>query len=111
MIECRFVEIKGQGRVPFVIKLLSYNIGDFEGMLEYDGYFYVDDDDLPIRAELYISVQDANSPNNFNVVTHKIVEIHTREKLEDTSRVDSDGVCLFPTCKEKVSFRVLSSSS
>lgn len=103
MIECRFVKIKGQGRVPYVKKLLSYHIGEFEGVLEYDGYFYVDDEDLPTRAELYISV-----PGPDNVVTVKTVEIYMREKFEDTSRYDDDGVCLFPTCKEKITFRVLS---
>jgi hypothetical protein len=108
MIECRFVKIKGQGRVPYVKKLISYNIGEFEGVVEYDGYFYVDDEDLPIRAEIYISVQDASSPSKFNVVNVKTVEIYMREKMEDTSRCDDDGVCLFPTCKEKVYFRVLS---
>lgn len=111
MIECRFVEIEGQGRVPFVKKLLSYNIGKFEGVLEYDGYFYVDDDELPIRANLYTFTLQEPSPSfsrNAQIINHKKVEIYMREKFEDTSRCDDDGVCLFPTCKEKVYFRVLS---
>lgn len=122
-MECKFAEIKGQGRVPYVRELLSYHIGDFEGILVYNGYFYVDDDDLPIQAELYISLLDPNSKeenvvNNIritsyksNIIIKKTVEIYKREKMEDTSRCDSEGICLFPTCKEKVSFRVLSSSS
>lgn len=109
MIECQFVKIKGKGRAPYVKELLSYHIAEFEGIVEFNGYFYVDDEDLPIQTDLYISVSDKSSPNKFNVVNHKTVEIYMREKLEDTSVTDSDGVCLFPTCNQKVYFRVLQS--
>ncbi len=100
-IECQFLNIKGQGRAPYVKDLISYDIGDHFGTLEFDGYFYVDDEDLPIHANLCVSVQG-------NVITYKTVEIYMRDKFEDTSRRDDDGVCLFPTCRMKVYFRVIS---
>jgi hypothetical protein len=108
-MECQFVEIDGQGRVPYVKELLSYNIGEFEGIVEFNGYFYVDDEDLPIQAELYISKFDKPDGTNcmYNVVLFHKIEIHLKKIIEDTSKVDSDGICLFPTCKQKVYFRVL----
>lgn len=107
-VECQF--LRGQGnQMPYIKKLISYDIGDHFakggacscGTLEYDGYFYVDDDELPIRTNLCISA-------GTQCLLYKTVEIYMRDKFEDTSRRDDDGVCLFPTCRMKVYFRVIS---
>lgn len=89
MIECRFVQIKGQGEIAHVKELISYDIRDFSGEVEYNGDFYLDDENLPIEAELFIHSFDS--------------KVKIKKSIEILSRLQING-------KENVWFKVLYSA-
>ena len=122
-VVCRF-EYDQAKRRPYVEKVHSYDVDISEGTLEYTGYYYVDDSDLPHRHKMYLFKTDYE-PASVNVSENKTetkynfifdyeleIEIYRREQYEDTSRYfddDEDGgqICLFPTHREQIWFRIL----
>jgi hypothetical protein len=98
-----------------------------EGTITFDGYYYVSDEEFPIRT-FYNTTLREEKPyeeemtkeggrakyRNIEDVYYEI-EIYDRQKMVDTSKTseidDEDGkpmrVCFFPTCEQKISFRVI----
>ena len=122
-------------RTPFVEKIYDYQISDISGHLMFNGYYYVENEDLPKNQELhhlatelepYMSSITDTGPfagcgttwhykgiiNNF----YKI-QITDRVKHENTDKIskvylDSDdeemsNVCFFPTDIQTIYFKVL----
>ena len=114
-------------RNPYIIRLIDYTISDKEGSIAFDGYYYVLDEEFPIRT-FYNTTLREEKPYEEEITneghitkyrnledTYYEIEIYDRQKLEDTSRIseieDEDGspmrVCFFPTHKQKILFRVI----
>ena len=114
-------------RNPYIIRLIDYTISDKEGSIEFDGHYYVLDEEFTIRT-FYNTTLREEKPYEEEISdeghitkyrnledTYYEIEIYNRQKLEDTSRVseidDEDGslmrVCFFPTHKQKILFRVI----
>jgi hypothetical protein len=92
------------GHYPYINKLLAH---DFDaGFIEFDGYFYTNQDELPVECLMEHS--------NGVYGAYKI-EVTRVEKLEETSVYseieDDDGslmrVCFFQTFRIKLWFRIL----
>jgi hypothetical protein len=114
-------------RNPYIIRLIDYLILDTEGSITFDGYYYVSDEEFPIRT-FYNTTLREEKPyeekmtdegyvakySNIEDIYYEI-EIYERQKTTDTSKIseinDEDGkpmrVCFFPTCEQKIKFRVI----
>ena len=108
-------------RSPYVRKVLQYDISS--GFIEYDGYFYIEESDLPLTYILHLGerekspykIEDDRYYYNY-VFEHLLqIEIYRRESFEDTSvisdDIDEEGepmrICFFPTNRERIWFRIL----
>lgn len=123
---------------PYIQSVFAYECDGSQGMLEFDGYYYVNDTADPINDELdYVSRYSVSLPKeesvivivfhstppqiisdelyeyNVDVFDYKIV-VERREKIRDTSEYSTieDGneemnVCFFPTCRQRIYFRVI----
>jgi hypothetical protein len=114
----------------YIQELYHYECNETEGKFEFNGYYYVEDSDLPKDHDLCYTRygEDGEVERNFY-----IVQIYKREEIEDTSvftptkkpdppteidtkpvNVDDDddeewwdGVCFFPTKRQVLYFRVI----
>ena len=114
-------------RNPYIIRLIDYTISDKEGSIAFDGYYYVLDEEFPIRT-FYNTTLREEKPYEEETTdegtiakyrnledTYYEIEFYDRQKLEDTSTIseidDEDGspmqVCFFPTHEQKILFRVI----
>lgn len=91
--------------------------------MEFDGYHYVEDDAYPLSYSMSVSETETTPYKVEENVSYYctvrsdlfLIEIYRREKGEDTSsyseELDEDGepmnICFFPTCRQKMWFRVL----
>ncbi len=110
-------------RVPYVRELFRYECDGSGGMFEFNGYFYVEDHELPKKYELYHIKKETSETNQYNTF---LIEIYKREEIEDTSvytptrkqleergeeTTDDDddwgGICFFPTKRQVIYFRVI----
>lgn len=110
-------------RVPYIRELFRYECDGSGGVFEFNGYFYVEDHELPKTYELYHTKTE-----NTEIVQHNefIIEIYRREEIADTSvytptrkeleargeeTTDEDdewgGICFFPTKRQILYFRVI----
>jgi hypothetical protein len=97
----RFTPLKGPH--PYIQQIFSH---DFDaGLVEFDGYFYAKDEDLPVECLMEYSNETYRA---------FLVDVIRFEKLEETSTYseieDEDGsmmrVCFFPTHHIKLWFRI-----
>jgi hypothetical protein len=103
-----FLFLTGKGNTPYIQDLLEYKNDDKEGHITFNGYYYIEDSDLP-RTLLML-------PHHTNPVYE--IEIYKRALIKNTSVVgpveDTDGstmnVCFFPTMYQTLYFRVLHKS-
>lgn len=128
-VVCRFL-YEGQGkRRPFIGTVLTHELNSdlSEGSLGYNGYFYVQDTDLPLSytMSLYKTEKEpieTDISGTTTKYTYKYVfeytfrvEVYRREQYEDTSQFGEDpeegSVCFFPTHREKIWFRILADLS
>lgn len=114
-------------RNPYIIRLIDYTVSDKEGSIVFDGYYYVLDEEFPIRT-FYNTTLHEEKPYEEETTdegtiakyrnledTYYEIEFYDRQKLENTSKIseieDEDGspmrVCFFPTHKQKIQFRVI----
>jgi hypothetical protein len=114
-------------RRPVIDYLLDYAISDEKGYIYFGGYYYVLNDEFPIRIffrttlyedEPYEVIETKyGSHKKYNKLEEKYyeIEIYDREKIENTSEFgemeDEDGstmkVCFFPTHEQKIYFKVI----
>jgi hypothetical protein len=115
-------------RDPYIQKLIDYQISDTEGSISFDGYYYVLNEEFPIRTMYNTTLreekpyeegttEDGGTYAKYKNVEDKWyeIEIYDRQKVKDTSRFsevdDEDGepmrVCFFPTYEQKIMFRVI----
>lgn len=115
-------------RDPYIQKLIDYQISDTEGSISFDGYYYVLNEEFPIKTMYNTTLreekpyeegatEDGGTYAKYKNVEDKWyeIEIYDRQKVKDTSRFsevdDEDGepmrVCFFPTYEQKIMFRVI----
>lgn len=102
---------------PFLRKVFALTFDGSDGMIEFDGHYYVGDPEspchgrsLPTMEFLLVKKEGEESDSDMYVV-----EILRREKLACTdvsSEVEEEGgytmnVCFFPTDRQRLYFRVL----
>jgi hypothetical protein len=90
-------------RRPYVSEIFSINID--KGFLEFDGHYYINNKELPIK--MYMNICDDNENSiKFLVILYK------KKELKDTSKTfydkDAGGnICLFPTNRIKLWFKTI----
>lgn len=112
-------------RNPYIEQLIEYTISDIEkeGIIQFDGYYYIEDDELPIRSFLMTYLREEKpykiegNSNWYRTLEEKFyeIEIYSREKIVNTSSYDEvdeeDGskmkICYFPTHEQKIKFRII----
>ncbi len=109
---------------PHIVEIFDYQNDGTEGVLEFDGYYYVNDSEAAAAdASGYKSVHRYSLPLELQMIicenlqiTHAYeIEIYKREIIHNTNQYaiidDGDGndmsVCFFPTDRQKLYFRVL----
>jgi hypothetical protein len=103
-------------RRPYVQELLGLSINPItmEGVIHFNGYYYVEDIDLP--QKLRMTYRHTAGPDREVVeYLYADVEVERREKGEPTDSYstidDGDGeemnICFFPTAIQRLYFRVL----
>lgn len=106
-------------RRPHIKELISLSIDPItlEGVVHFDGYYYVDDAELPKQQMMsyrHYACEGETRTACLEALDAE-VEIYRREKVKDTSTFwmekDEDGsemnICLFPTDLQKMYFKVL----
>ena len=122
---CRFSCDGSRVRRPFVETVYAHELNPTlrEGSIEYTGYFYIQDSDLPLcytmrlykteKEPVEIDISGNTTTTTYRTLFDYIfrVEIFRREQYEDTSQFADDPeegcVCFFPTHREKIWFRIL----
>ncbi len=114
-IEINFTSKNISDRTPYVRNIIEFfiDIQNNYGYLEYDGYFYVDDEDLPINLNMFISQTEEtpykieNNISFYNKIIDKyyLIEVYKKEKYESTNKY-SESIYLFPTNREKIYFKI-----
>jgi hypothetical protein len=111
-------------RIPYVQEIIALTIDKdaMMGVLHFDGYYYVDDTELPRKARLVYTRPEAEPYEveggcmkyRYADIFDAEVEITKREKIENTntySPVEDDGeemnICFFPTDIQKIYFTIL----
>ena len=117
------VHFFSKGSAPYVRNLLDYELTRDGGHITFDGYYYIEDSELPTVHEMYFSKRqpepyrvDGNTYHyHFDFHMAATIEIMERETGRITDRiskeVDEDGeemnVCFFPTKIQRLHFRVI----
>jgi hypothetical protein len=113
-----------EDRTPYIEELIDYQISNTEGCIHFDGYYYVQDDELPRRLFFSTTVYEKepyeiiNGINKFRILENEKyyeVEVIDRTKIYNTSEYsevcEEDGsvmrVCFFPTHEQKISFKII----
>lgn len=109
-------------RDPYIGQLIDFKISEIDGHIHFDGYYYVLNEEFPKRIFFVTTVREdkpykiEDKCNIYNIIEYKMyeVEIYDRVKFENTSsydEVDEDGlkmrICYFPTCEQKILFKVI----
>ena len=113
MNEYRYFEFIPRIRTPYINYVIDYVINEKEGYLYFDGYYYIDDSELPRRA--FFNTYIRSETNEISEDKFYEIEIYKREKYDSTSKYceveEDDGsignICLFPTHKQKIYFKVI----
>jgi hypothetical protein len=103
MNEARYTFLPMGGAYPYIQKLFAHAVD--AGFIEFDGYFYAKQEDLPVECIMEYST---------DVYSAYIIEVTRFENLEETSvyseMEDDDGhmmrVCFFPTHHIKLWYRI-----
>jgi hypothetical protein len=115
-------------RDPYIMRLIDYQLEGQEGSITFDGYYYVLNEEFPVRTFYNTTLREAEpyevgktaeggTYENYKNIEDDYyeIEIYDRQKVVDTSRIseveDEDGslmrVCFFPTHEQKIQFRVI----
>ena len=113
-----------QDKFIFVDTLFHYECDGSGGKFDFDGYYYLNDCDLPKHHNLFYRKTD--EAGTVIVDQLYIVEVYRREEIADTSvytptrrqieargevTTDEDdeygGICFFPTKRQVIYFRVI----
>jgi hypothetical protein len=110
-------------RGPYVQRLIDYELTPTGGHITFDGYYYIEDSDLPKiltldfskREEKPYKVVNGGHHYHFEFNYAAEVEIHEREIIKITDAIstieDDDGeemrVCFFPTRIQRLHFSVI----
>jgi hypothetical protein len=100
-------------RDPYIQKLIDYKISETEGYIHFDGYYYVLNEEFPIRTMFNTTLREEKPYEEGT--TDEGGTYAKYKKVVDTSRFsevdDEDGepmrVCFFPTYEQKIMFRVI----
>jgi len=118
-IECIFTS-DAHRHCPYVKELYLYDLTN--GTMEYDGNFYITDEELPIKLRMWLhklekepfQVVENTSYYHYEMNESYEIEIYKHEQREDTSVLseitDEDGtpmsVCFFPSYRHKLWFTI-----
>ncbi len=108
---------------PFINIVFNYENNGTEGILEFDGYYYVNDSELEPNQSVSYQRYQHSLPQELQMLVCKDcllisayeIEIYKREKIENTDKFsivnEPDGsemsVCFFPTDRQRIYFKVL----
>lgn len=81
-------------KCPWTQKIISH----CDGKLVFDGYFYLEDDTLPVKRVLYYN-------NNLQYV--EIFKKQNKENTSEYSDIEEGRVCFFPTHIIELEYRVI----
>ena len=120
------LDFSSKGPQPYVQHILKLSIDPItmEGFIHFDGYYYVEDTDLPkIHTMSYRHYAMEPCKTSYNgwrrcaclEALDADIEIYRHETMEDTSTFwtermedgDEIDMCLFPTKKQKLFFRIV----
>jgi hypothetical protein len=115
-------------RDPYIQEVFDYTINDQTGVIHFDGYYYVENEEFP-RRTFYVTQLVESEPyqsevneqglvvNSYKTLEEKFyeIEIFDRVKLKNTNEYDEveeeDGhkmrICYFPTDEQKIYFKVI----
>ncbi len=109
---------------PWIKRLFAYEVEGSEGMIEFDGHYYVSDEEFPTKLLMSFSLKEKEGftkedhPGSifYNIIRKDdlLIEVHRREKIECTDKIskiiDQGGeemdVCFFPTDRQKIYFHI-----
>jgi hypothetical protein len=110
-------------RNPYIEELFEYNVSDTEGLIHFNGHYYVQMEELPVRCFFNTYVREEKPYNvEGNSSSYRIleedfyeVEIYDIEKIVNTSSYDEvddeDGskmkICYFPSHEQKIKFKII----
>lgn len=96
------VQFESDGRKPYVIEL--YNLDVNEGVIDFNGYYYEDEEDLPKKVTMFYK-NDTTTNNKYEIQIYKMDVYENTSKYFDDE--DFGPICLYPTYKMKLYFTVL----
>jgi hypothetical protein len=123
----RFEFFSKDRRDPYIQNVLEYNISETEGVIHFNGYYYVMNEEFPKRVFFNTTlredkpyeeeIRDNAHHTKYRILEDEFyeIEIYDRIKIENTSSYDEvddeDGskmrICYFPTHEQKIFFRVI----
>ena len=123
----RFEFYSKDRRDPYIEKVIEYNVSDTEGIIHFDGYYYVLNEEFPKRVFFNTHLREAEPYEEetsseghrakYRILEDKYyeIEIYDRIKMANTSSYDEvddeDGlkmrICYFPTHEQKLYFKVI----
>ncbi len=117
-------------KLPYTNTIYKYENNDSTGSIEFDGYFYIDDEMFPVRMTLeetlyleYRKKYTIIDASGAEIIKKKriwipiksqinIIEVYARDHILNTSEYWTDEevgrMCCFPTEHQRLHFRVLS---
>lgn len=123
----RFEFFSKERRDPYIQRLIEFNIGGAEGYIQFDGYYYVMNEEFPKHIFFNTTLREAEPYEEetredeyhckYRVLEDDFyeVEIYDRQYIKNTSSYDEvdeeDGskmrICYFPTNEQKIYFKVI----
>lgn len=110
-------------RNPYIEELIEYNISETEGLLHFDGHYYVQMEELPVRCFFNTFIREKepfkveDNTCSYRLLDEEFyeIEIYDIEKLVNTSSYDEvedeDGskmrICYFPSHEQKIKFKII----
>ncbi len=124
MADIHFTSRTEDNCVPYVQEILEFTINkdDMTGVLQFNGHYYVPDEELPRAARLVYTrreeepyeVKEGWMKYRHAEIFDAEVEIIQREKIKNTNHYsleECDGeelnICFFPTDIQKIHFKIL----
>jgi len=117
-VECNFC-LENDKPTPYIRTLFSYDINEKHGTIEYNGYFYIEDNKFPSEYMMCINKREDmpyKIEGNTRYYKHAMsylykIRIYRRVVIENTNvysgEEDNMRVCFFQTNRERLYFDVI----
>lgn len=122
--EIFFMASNPQIREPYILRLFGYETDGHEGIIDFDGRNTIKEEELPVKLLMLLTVKDRTgfTMENSNSIFYNLIkkqdyfiEIYKKEiicctdrisKIEDEDSGEEMNVCLTPTDRQKLYFRI-----